>query len=556
MILLIDNYDSFTYNLYQYLQELSDEEVRVLRNDALTVEDAVALDPSRVVISPGPGRPEGAGISVPLIRRLAGQLPILGVCLGHQAIAAAYGAEIVQAKRIVHGKAEEIDLDGHGLFRSLNARETFARYHSLAVDEATLPDQLTVTARSYDGEIMGLRHREDLVEAVQFHPESIAGDAGKKLLRNFLHYRREPFRPRAALSKLLGGTPMSREEAESFMEELTEGNLSPSQIAGFLVAMNATGITADEIAGCAAVLQRKRVAISGDVPLLDTCGTGGDGLGTFNISSLSAVVASAAGAAVAKHGNKAVSSRSGSADFYSALGIDIKVRPDEAERVLRETRFSFLFAPLYHGAMRHAAVPRRELGIKTIMNLLGPLANPAGAAYQLIGVYDGALAETVARAAHLLGVQRVMVVHGHDGLDELSVAAPSTVVTVNEEGELERSTVRPEDFGMEGYNTADLEGGDAEANAVTAREILAAAGPPAIRDAVILNAAAALTVAGVAADLQDGVERARAVLADGRAAAQLDRVAAATAGKEDVAAPAAAGAAAGTPAGAAAQGAK
>ena len=532
MILLIDNYDSFTHNLYQYLQELTEEEIRVVRNDAISPEQVGALSPSRIIISPGPGRPEGAGISVEVIRRYGASTPILGVCLGHQAIAAAYGAEIVQAKRIVHGKAEEVDLDGHGLFRSIGTPASFTRYHSLAVDEDTLPPELTVTARAYDGEIMGLRHAEYLVEGVQFHPESVASDAGKKLLRNFLHYRREPFRPKAALTKLLDGTPMTREEAESFMEELTEGNLTPAQIGGFLVAMNAAGITPEEIAGCAAVLQRKRVAITAEVPLLDTCGTGGDGLGTFNISSLSAIVASAAGAAVAKHGNKAVSSRSGSADFYSALGIDIKVSPDEAERVLRDTGFAFLFAPLYHGAMRHAAVPRRELGVKTIMNLLGPLANPAGAAYQIIGVYDEALAETVARAAHLLGVKRVMVVHGQDGLDELSVAAPSTVITVDEEGNLERSTVHPEDFGMTGYATADLEGGDGEANAAVAREILAGGGPPAIRDAVILNAAAALVVAGVAEDLRDGVSRAREALTGGRALEQIERVVAATSGRE------------------------
>ena len=532
MILLIDNYDSFTHNLYQYMQELTPEEIRVVRNDAISPEEVANAGPTRIIISPGPGRPEDAGVSVELIRRFAGQIPILGVCLGHQAIGAAFGAEIVQAKRIVHGKAEEIDLDGHGLFRSIGSPASFTRYHSLAVEESSVPDELEITARSYDGEIMGLRHKEHLLEGVQFHPESVASDAGKKLLRNFLHYRREPFRPRPALSKLLEGTPMTRAEAESFMEELTEGNLTPSQVAGFLVAMNAAGITPEEIAGCAAVLQRKRVVISADAPLLDTCGTGGDGLGTFNISSLSALVASACGVAVAKHGNKAVSSRSGSADFYSALGIDIKVSPAEAEQVLRETGFVFLFAPLYHGAMRHAALPRRELGVKTIMNLLGPLANPAGAAYQIIGVYDGALAETVARAAHLLGVKRVMVVHGHDGLDELSVAAPSTVVTVDEAGSLETRTVDPADFGMTGYQTGDLAGGDGEANAAIAREILAGGGPAAIRDAVVLNAAAALTVAGVVETIADGVERARAALAQGRVGEQLRRVVAATAGKE------------------------
>ncbi|MCK4516760.1 MAG: gamma-glutamyl-gamma-aminobutyrate hydrolase family protein, partial [Spirochaetaceae bacterium] len=226
MIVLIDNYDSFTHNLYQYLRELTDEPVTVIRNDRTTIAEIGRLDPSRIVISPGPGRPEEAGISVELIREFAGRKPILGVCLGHQAIAHAFGARIVPAGRIVHGKAEPITLDGHGLFRSIASPSVFTRYHSLAVDPDSLPAELEVTARSEDGEIMGIRHTEHVVEGVQFHPESMASEAGKKLLANFLHYRREPFVTSAVLSSLIGGGTLSRNEAANFMEELTEGNLS------------------------------------------------------------------------------------------------------------------------------------------------------------------------------------------------------------------------------------------------------------------------------------------------------------------------------------------
>jgi anthranilate synthase/phosphoribosyltransferase len=524
MILLIDNYDSFTHNLFQYLREITGEEVRVARNDTLTVSEVRALAPDRIIISPGPGRPEDAGISVELVREFAASVPILGVCLGHQAIAAAFGAHIVGAKRIVHGKVEEMQLDGRGLFRSVDSPQAFTRYHSLAVEESSLPGELEITARSADGEIMGLRHRTFEIEGVQFHPESIASDAGKKLLRNFLHYHRQPFVPREALSRLLAGESMSQDEAANFMEELTDGNLTNAQIAGFLIALNAKGITPEEIAGCASVLQRKRVPIRPARPVLDTCGTGGDGLGTFNISSLVALVASAAGASVAKHGNRAVSSKSGSADFYRALGMNVELAPGAAEELLAAEDFVFLYAPLYHQAMKHAGPTRRELGVKTIMNLLGPLVNPAGASYQLIGVFDEQFVEPVARAAHMLGIKRGMVVHGRDGLDEISVSESTRIVSFDEDGRLEDFEVEPEELGVGRHPLEALRGGDAAENARTARGIMAGEGREAVRDAVLANAGAALCVYGLADDIRSGVELARSALARGAVSAKLEAV--------------------------------
>jgi anthranilate synthase/phosphoribosyltransferase len=524
MIVLIDNYDSFTHNLYQYLRELTDEPVTVVRNDKITTAELETMDPSRIIISPGPGRPEEAGVSVEIVRKFAGRKPILGVCLGHQVIAHAFGARVVQAGRIVHGKAEPISLDGRGLFRSIGSPSVFTRYHSLAVDADSLPPELEVTARSDDGEIMGIRHIEHVLEGVQFHPESVASEAGKRLLANFLYYRREPFVTSTVLSSLVGGATLSRNEAANFMEELTEGNLSAAQIAGFLVAIATRGPTPEEIAGCAGVLQKKRTPIRINRPVLDTCGTGGDGLGTFNISSFSALVAAACGATVAKHGNRAVSSKSGSADFYREIGLAVDLPPAKTERLIEETGFGFLFAPIYHGAMRHAAVPRRELGIKTLMNLLGPLVNPAGASYQLIGVYSNDYVETVARAAHLLGIKRVMVVHGSDGIDELSVSAPSRAVSVNEDGTLDERIINPEEFGMVGHSLSDLAGGDAADNAAIARDLLAGRGSPAIRDSVTLNAAAALMLYGTADDIGGGVDLARAALADGTVSSYVDSV--------------------------------
>lgn len=524
MILLIDNYDSFTHNLYQYLRELSSREVKVIRNDASSIEEIEALAPSHIVISPGPGRPEDAGISLELVRRFSGKIPILGVCLGHQAIAQAFGARIVAAQEIVHGKAEAINVDGRGLFRSIPNPSVFTRYHSLAIEESTLDPNFEITARSADGEIMGIRHKEYILEGVQFHPESIASEMGKILLKNFLTYRRQPFVGPELLNKIMAGNDLDLDEAESFMEELTEGNLSDIQVAGFLTALNTKGISADEIAGCAKVLQRKRRKIASSKPCLDTCGTGGDGIGTFNISSLAALTASACGARVAKHGNRAVSSRSGSAEFFQAIGMEINLEREQAEQLLEVNNFAFLFAPLYHSAMRFAATARKELKVKTVMNLMGPLVNPAGAEYQLIGVFAEHLAPIMARAAHLLGIKRGMAVHGLAGEDEISVTANTRIVEFDESGIQRDFEFDARSLGIPRYSIEDLIGGDADLNADLAMQLLRGQGSPALKDAVCVNAGAALKIYGISASIEEGYRTARASMESGKVYRKLQDV--------------------------------
>ena len=524
MIAIIDNYDSFTYNLFQYLSSLTDDEVRVFRNDRIDIDGLRQLGPAAIIISPGPGRPEEAGISVPAIEAMATTVPILGVCLGHQCIGAAFGAAVVSAGRIVHGKTDTITLDGRGLFCDLPPQAEFTRYHSLVIDRDTLPAEFEVTATSTDGEVMGIRHRELLVEGVQFHPESIASPHGLRVLANFLDYRREPFAYRRVLGDLLNGEDLAMGRAAEVMDEVTEGRLGPARLAGLLVALAAKGNTPEEVAGFASVLKRKKVTLPHEGPVVDTCGTGGDGLETFNISSLAALVAAACGATVAKHGNRGVSSPTGSADFYAALGIPTDMSPAQSQRLLASTGFAFMFAPTYHSAMRYAAPVRAELGIKTLMNLLGPLVNPAEAEYQLIGVYDGGLGVTVARAARLLGVRRVLVVHGEDGLDEISVTTNTRMVEIGEDDELREWSFDPAWCGIARAAISDLKGGSAAENAHLAEQLLSGSGRPALADAVALNAAAALYVAGVASDLPAGLEAARTALANGAALAKLDEV--------------------------------
>lgn len=528
MYIIIDNYDSFTYNIYQYLCELTSKEVKVFRNDRITLAEIEALNPEGLIISPGPGRPEEAGISIQALRYFAGKVPILGVCLGHQGIGYAFGGEIIGAKEIVHGKTNEVTHDGRGVFRGLPNPAVFTRYHSLVINPENLPECLEISARSPDGEIMAVRHKTLPIEGVQFHPESIASDHGKQLLKNFLKYRREPFPFRKLLNKVQEGQDLTQVEAADFMEELTDGNLTPAQIAAMLVAINAKGIKAPEVAGCAQVLQRKRTPFPYQGETLDTCGTGGDEIGSFNISSFSALIAAAAGVPVAKHGNRAVSSKSGSSEFYHQLGIYIELSPDKAAQVLRQTGFTFLFAPVYHSAMKYAAPVRKELGIKTIMNLLGPLSNPAGAAYQVLGVYSDELAPTMAQAAGLLGVKKVLVVHSQDGMDEISPAAPTNLYQLDAAGNVVKTVFDPASLGIQGYKLADILGGSASENAIIAREILSGAGPGAVREAVCLNAGAALWVAGKADSLEQGYARAKEALESGAVKTKLAQVAALT----------------------------
>lgn len=525
MIVLIDNYDSFTYNIFQEVAGLTDEKVEVIRNDKITLDELKGLNPSRIIISPGPGTPADAGISIEVIRSFSGKVPVLGVCLGHQAIAEAFGGKIVQAANIVHGKVEKIKLDGKGLFRNLPVEAEFTRYHSLAAERASLPECLEITAESADGEIMGLRHKELIVEGVQFHPESIGCiEAGRTILRNFLRYKREPLDKKGMLNKLQEHGALSFDEAADFMDELTEGALNPVFISAILTALNSKGITPEEIAGCASVLKRKKNHIQTSSPVLDTCGTGGDGKHTFNISSFSALIASACGAKVAKHGNRAVSSKSGSADFYAELGINYNLSPAQSEELLEKEGFVFMFAPLFHGAMRHAGPVRAELGVKTIMNLLGPLVNPADAEYQIIGVYSKELCPIMAKAAKMTGVKRVMVVHSDDGLDEISPAAPARVFMIDEDGKETDCIFKPEDAGFSGFRTEDLAGGSGAENAATARRLLEGSGPDAVRAACVLNAGAALAAANLAGSIVEGCKMAETALDSGAVKAKLESV--------------------------------
>jgi anthranilate phosphoribosyltransferase len=326
-----------------------------------------------------------------------------------------------------------------------------------------------------------------------------------------------------ALQRLLDGHDLSREEARAVMGAIMRGEATPAQIGGFLVALRAKGETADEIAGCAEAMREHVLAVHPRRDdLVDTAGTGGDGANTFNISTAAALVAAAAGAGVAKHGNRAASSATGAADVLEALGFTLELPRERIERSIDELGFGFLFAQAHHPAMRHAAPVRRELATRTVFNVLGPLTNPAGARAQLVGVYSPSIVRTIAEALVQLGARRAYVVHGAGGIDELSPAGPNLVCEV-ENGTVREYQLDPDELGVPRADAAELRGGDPEHNARALREVLEG-GNGGHRSAVLLNAAGAIAASGHARNLGEGLDAARKAIDSGAAAARLEEL--------------------------------
>ncbi len=335
------------------------------------------------------------------------------------------------------------------------------------------------------------------------------------------------------LNKVVDLKHLSREESREAMSLIMSGEVPSSQLASFLTAMKIKGETVEEITGFALTMREKSLKVQ--VPshnLIDTCGTGGDGGRTFNISTASAFVAAAGGARVAKHGNRAVSSKSGSADVLEQLHISIQLGEEEAKTCLEMTNLCFMFAPLYHQAMKHAVATRKEIGFRTVFNLLGPLTNPAQADRQLMGIYDANLAEKVAQVLRELGLVKALIVAGEDGLDEISISAPTQVVELNQ-GEIRSYTITPEELGLNRYPISQLSGGSATENASVIQRIFAGQ-KGADRDIVLANSAASLYLADCVSSLQEGVKVAGEIIDQGLALEKLEQVAKVTRGMSHV----------------------
>ena len=536
MILFLDNYDSFTYNLYQYIGELYPD-IQVVRNDEITLEEIEAMHPDALLISPGPGYPKDAGISIPAIQKFAGKMPILGICLGHQAIAEAFGGKIVKAEHLMHGKASNIAIDNQSvLFAGLPQVIACGRYHSLIVEEASLPTCLRITARDENGQIMALEHTKFLIYGLQFHPESILSEDGKEILIRFLNLlpgvsiptkQQTPQQPKKALlpyaEKVLNGGNLTETEAMEAMDLIMSNAATDIQIAEFLTALRMKGETIEEITGFAKGMRAKAKTVPNCKDAIDIVGTGGDCSNSFNISTTSAFIIAAAGAKVAKHGNRSVSSKSGAADVLERLGVKIQTTPEQAANCIHEIGISFLFAQSYHGSMKYVAKARKEMGTRTVFNILGPLANPAETDYILLGVYSDDLIPVMAKVLCGLGIRHAMVVHGEDGFDEISISAPTKVAEIKDGGIFEY-TITPEQFGLPMAEKEEVVGGSPEENALITQGILAGTIRDAKRNIVLLNAGCALYVVGQAGSIGDGVALAAEMIDSGAALAKLEEL--------------------------------
>lgn len=537
MILMIDNYDSFTYNLYQLIGTIYPD-IKVVRNDEITIPEIEKMKPEALIISPGPGYPAEAGISVEAIKRFSGKIPILGICLGHQAIAEAFGGKIIHAKKPMHGKCTEISVNtGCLIFEGLPDKIPAARYHSLVVDSISIPACINVIATDGDGQIMAVRHKQHPTYGVQFHPESILTEYGSSIISAFLcdvagikSADREvvsmPREKRTALKKYIAqaadGEDLSAEDAENAMNIIMSDGATDAQIAALLTALRCKGETVDEITGFARTMRRKASVVPAARSAVDIVGTGGDVANTFNISTTSSFVIAGAGLTVAKHGNRGVSSKSGAADVLEALGVKLDLTPATAAACMKETGISFLFAQSFHKAMRFVGPARREMGVRTVFNILGPLANPALSDYILLGVYDEKLLEVMAKVLMNLGVKGAMIVYG-GGLDEITVSGVSTVCELRGR-KLIKYEINPEDYGIKISPRSEIAGGLPTDNAKITMDILTGREQGAKRDIVLLNAGCAIYCTGSAASIDEGIEMARNSIDSGMALQKFEKM--------------------------------
>jgi len=525
MLVLIDNYDSFTYNLVQYFGELG-ADIRVFRNDQVTMNQLIALNPSHLVISPGPGEPiKDDGISSDAIKHFTGKIPVLGVCLGHQALGAVFGGKVDRAQRLMHGKTSKVTHNGQGIFKGVPSPFEAMRYHSLVVYDP-IPAELEVTAITPEEEIMGLKHREHQTYGVQFHPESILTEHGKQILKNFLDLNPAPVKGEQSMlkpfiAKAINRTDLTDAEAEEAMNIIMTGQATPAQIGAYLVALRMKGETIPEITGSVRAMRTNAVKVKLDTneSVYDIVGTGGDGAHTFNISTAAAFVLAGTGRTVAKHGNRAASSQCGSADVLSALGVNLELTPEQVAQAIEQIGIGFMFAPKFHPAMKHAIGPRKEIGQRTIFNILGPLTNPAGANIQLTGVYDAKLTEPLAHVLNELGSKAALVIHGANGLDELNTTGSNRISHLKN-NTVETYDLNPHDLGLAQSTVQDLRGGTPDESAVMMRDLLSNKLNGARRDAILLNAAAAL--AAETGDFKTALDEAKESLDTGKALAKLN----------------------------------
>ena len=516
MILMIDNYDSFVFNVEQYLKEMTDDEVITVRNDAITIDDIKKMNPSKIIFSPGPKHPKDSGICLEILNNTdeLGNIPILGICLGHQAIGMNFGGKIKRLENPLHGKTSEITVlsENSVLFKNLPKKFKVMRYHSLYVDD--IPENLEVTAKSEDGVAMAVEHKSKNIFGIQFHPESIFTEYGKNMIRNFLNIE---------VSKTLQNNENSKNTNEKgnfidmnkYLKKLQENialtdtdfreickiidskNYDIVQLGALLVLISEKSLYPESLTAFVKNILEYSTTFEDDSDMIDVCGTGGDGFKTINISTAVAFILGAMGVNVAKHGNRAISSKSGSSDVLDKLGVPLENSLANQIEKLHVKNLAFFHAPFFHKLVGEVREVRSRLGIRTVFNILGPLLHPnTKLKYQLVGLYHEPVHRLYAETLQLLGRKHALAVRGNDGLDEITICDDTKIIEVKDE-EIFEYTVSPESFGFKRAFHSEIEGGTPEENAEILIKILKGEEKSAKFDIVVLNAMFALYTSDV-----------------------------------------------------------
>lgn len=500
MILLIDNYDSFVFNIKTMLNQLTNDEIAVYRNDKITLDEIKRLSPNAIILSPGPKHPKDSGICLEIFKARL-NVPVLGICLGHQALGLCFGAKIQRLKEVAHATSSQISLIAQSeLFREFPKDFSVMRYHSLEV--ADLPSELEALAYTKDKVLMAMRHKDLPYFGVQFHPESYFSEYGLKIFENFLKFKGQASQKASEkptltgfITKLQDNQGLNTDDFARICQIIASREYEAVQLGALLVLITEKSLDERSLSALVSNILKYSQTFNDESEMIDIVGTGGDGFKSINVSTTTAFILGALGVKVAKHGNRAISSASGSSDVLSALKIPAFDSIARQVKVLDEQGLTFFHAPFFHSLVGEVKEVRAKLGVRTVFNVLGPLLHPnLSLKYQLMGNYHAPVHRLLIEVLRNLGRKHALVVRGNDGMDEISICDETSIYELKD-GQIFNYTISPEQFGFKRAFHSEIVGGDAKQNAKILLDTLSGKQKGAKFDIVVLNAMFALYTA-------------------------------------------------------------
>lgn len=500
MILLIDNYDSFVFNIKTMLNQLTNDEIAVYRNDKITLDEIKRLSPNAIILSPGPKHPKDSGICLEIFKARL-NVPVLGICLGHQALGLCFGAKIQRLKEVAHATSSQISLIAQSeLFREFPKDFSVMRYHSLEVVD--LPSELEALAYTKDKVLMAMRHKDLPYFGVQFHPESYFSEYGLKIFENFLKFKGQTSQKTSEkptltsfITKLQDNQGLNTDDFARICQIIASREYEAVQLGALLMLITEKSLDERSLSALVSNILKYSQTFNDESEMIDIVGTGGDGFKSINISTTTAFILGALGVKVAKHGNRAISSASGSSDVLSALKIPAFDSIAKQVKVLDEQGLTFFHAPFFHSLVGEVKEVRAKLGVRTVFNVLGPLLHPnLSLKYQLMGNYHAPVHRLLIEVLRNLGRKHALVVRGNDGMDEISICDETSIYELKD-GQIFNYTISPEQFGFKRAFHSEIVGGDAKQNAKILLDTLSGKQKGAKFDIVVLNAMFALYTA-------------------------------------------------------------